>query len=251
MGGYRLGARQIMVLLAVVVLIGEFMLVGHVSGQANGSDGSSSFIASGALLRGRTVIIDPGHGGFDPGARGLVSQESVINLEVALKLKRWFRMAGARVLMTWDSPSDIPSHKKYRVRDRLTWINQQNAEVLIDIHCNSGASSYRGPQTFYWNGAPSYHLAHDIQEEMQYLTHTRRDVKRIDQYVLRYAKMPAVNVEIGFITNPTEERQMLTASYQEDLAWYIFVGTERWLLKGRWPASLLDAPPPTDLLRRT
>jgi N-acetylmuramoyl-L-alanine amidase len=205
---------------------------------------------AGDLLRGRTIVIDPGHGGYDPGSRGRQAIEAEVNLAMALKLKTWFQMAGAHVLMTWSKPSDIPSHRKYRVQSRLEWINRQPADVLIDIHCNSGASSYKGPQTFYWDGAASYHLATAVQEELQYFTGTVRGVKRIDQYVLRHAKMPAINVEVGFITNPREEQRLLNPSYQEDLTWYIFIGTERWMVRGRWPESLLKSPPPVDLLRR-
>lgn len=240
---------RMMGLLAVALLLGSFVLVSAVQSQPQ-VNGSRLPPVVGDLLRGRTVIIDPGHGGWDPGARGIHTTEAKINLEVALKLRTWLEMAGARVLMTWDSPNDIPANRKYRVRPRTEWMNKQHADVLIDIHCNSGQSSFRNPQTFYWDGSASYHLAHDVQEELQYFTHSKRDVKRINQYVLRHANMPAINVEIGYVTNPTEERLLMTPSYQEDLTWYIFVGTERWLMKGRWPGSLLEAPPPTDLLVR-
>ncbi len=205
---------------------------------------------AGDLLRGRTIIIDPGHGGLDPGSLGATAQEDEINLAIAHKLQAWFRLAGARVLLTWSKLSDIGPHRKYRVQDRVRWINQQGGDVLIDIHCNAGAPSYRGPQTFYWNGAPSYHLAQAVQEELQYFTRTRREVKRIDQYVLRHARMPAINVEVGFITNPHEEARLMNPTYQTDLSWFIFLGTERWMLKRRWPPSLLEAPPPVDLLQR-
>ncbi len=246
--GVNWSARAVAVL-AGALLVGGFGLTGRALSQPQ-KEGAQLPPLIGDLLRGRTVVIDPGHGGYDPGARGMRSIEAKINLEVALKLRTWFQMAGARVLMTWSRPGEIPANRKYRVRQRMDWINAQGADLLIDIHCNSGASSYRGPQTFYWDGAASYHLASDVQDELRYFTSTRRDVKRIDQYVLRYAKMPAVNVEVGFITNSQEEHRLMTPAYQEDLTWYIFIGTERWLLKGRWPANLLESPPPTDLLVR-
>ncbi|WP_242968360.1 N-acetylmuramoyl-L-alanine amidase [Sulfobacillus sp. hq2] len=205
---------------------------------------------AGALLRGRTIIIDPGHGGFDPGAKGRVAQEDQVNLAMSLALKQWFEEAGARVLLTWDHPGAIPSHRKYRVQQRTMWINQTGGNVLIDIHCNSADPGSHGPQTFYWDGKGSYHLAHDVQEELQYFTKTRRKVTRIDQYVLRQAQMPAINVEVGFITNRKEEQLLINPAYQRKLTWYIFLGTERWFLKGRWPEKLLQAPPPTHLLIR-
>lgn len=217
---------------------------------ANPPASGQETVPLGHLLAGRTVVIDPGHGGFDPGSIGRQSTEAAVNLEVALALRRWLEAAGAHVIMTWSKPTDIPKTRKYRVQNRMEFINSTGADVLIDIHCNASASVWHGPQTFYWNGASSYHLAQSIQEELQYLTKTRREVKRIDQYVLRYAKMPAVNVEVGFITNPEEERLLLTPAYQNRLAWAIFIGMERWFLKAHWPLDLLQAPPPTELLIR-
>ncbi len=235
---------------AALIMAGSFMLTGRAETLPHKTTHRAVPPLVGDLLEGRTVIIDPGHGGYDPGALGRKSQEAAINLAIALKLRQWFEMAGARVLMTWSKPGQIPLGKKYRVEDRLTWINQQRGDLLIDIHCNSGSSGWRNPQTFYWDGSASYHLAHDVQDELRYFTHSRREIKRINQYVLRYARMPAINVEVGYITNPVEEKLLMTPRYQEELSWAIFIGTERWLVKGRWPAELLEAPPPVDLLKR-
>lgn len=218
-------------------------------GQVVAGEHPSPWIA-GDLLAGRTIVLDPGHGGYDPGAIGHFTTEDRINLAVAWQLRRWFEAAGARVLMTWSRPADIPKYRKYYVQKRLEWINRTGADVLIDVHCNSGASSWTGPQTFYWDGRASYHLARDVQEELQYFTGTRRQVVRINQYVLRYAVMPAINVEVGFITNREEEAKLTNPAYQRRLTWAIFVGTERWFLKGRWPQQLLESPPPVHLLIR-
>jgi len=201
------------------------------------------------LLTGRTIVIDPGHGGKDPGSLGSRAKESDLNRELAQALAQWFRRAGAKVILTWSSPEQMPPTRRFNVRQRVTFINQTHADVLIDIHCNAGGP-YRGPQTFYWDGDSSYTLAHMIQEELQYFTHTRRQVSRIDQYVLRYATMPAVNVEVGFITNPSEERRLMEPRYQQELTRYIFVGTERWFLHARWPSSLGKAPSGIEMLKR-
>ncbi len=201
------------------------------------------------LLAGRTIVIDPGHGGKDPGSLGARSRECDLNLAMAHALAAWFQQAGAKVILTWTSTQEMPSTRRYNVHQRVDFINRTHADVLIDIHCNAGGP-YRGPQTFYWDGEASYTLARMIQEELQYFTHTRRQVSRIDQYVLRYAKMPAVNVEVGFITNPEEEHHLMNPAYQRSLTRYIFVGTERWFLHARWPAALHQEPPDVEMLKR-
>ncbi len=246
----RAHLSKILGTLALTLLAGSFLLVSTVQSESSSSRNAQLPPIAGDLLRGRTVIIDPGHGGWDPGARGKNVIEATINLEVALKLRTWLKMAGARVLMTWNHPRAIPATRKYRVYERSHWINAQHADVLIDIHCNSGPAAFKNPQTFFWEGSASFHLAHDVQEELQFFTHSHRDVKRINQYVLKHAHIPAINVEIGYVTNPHEERLLMTSAYQDELTWYIFVGMERWLVKGRWPPGMLDAPPPTDLLVR-
>lgn len=197
------------------------------------------------LLSGRTIVIDPGHGGYDPGAIGRYSREADINLAIALKLRRWFQLAGARVVMTWSSPGQIPPHRKYRVHKRIQWINRTHGSVLVDIHCNAGMGAW-GPQVFYWNETSSRLLADNVAQELWYFTHTHRSVTQINQFVLRHATMPAINVEVGFLSNHREERQLLDPQYQKALAWYIFTGTGRWFLKARWPIQLLKVPPPTE-----
>ena len=206
-------------------------------------------LVAGDLLAGRTIVIDPGHGGWDPGALGRVAREDRINLAISLALRRWLELAGAHVLMTWSRVSDIAPNRKYRIQARSAWINATGGNLLVDIHCNAGVDA-RGPQVFYWDGASSRLLADYLSEELHYFTHTHRAVVRIDQYVLRHSVMPAVNVEVGFINNPQEERLLIRPVYQRELAWYIFIGIERWFLRGHWPVSWLKTPPPTEILSR-
>jgi N-acetylmuramoyl-L-alanine amidase len=203
----------------------------------------------GRWLQGRTIVLDPGHGGYDPGALGAASREADINLAMALQLKAWLVRAGARVLMTWSRPGDIPPNRKYVVAARAAWIRSTHADLLIDVHCNAGPGAW-GPQVFYWDGTPSRLLADYVAEELHAFTRTHRPVTRLDQYVLRHAGMPAINVEVGFINNRREERRLLSPAYQRALMWYVFVGVARWFLHGRWPAAWIPARPPTELLVR-
>jgi N-acetylmuramoyl-L-alanine amidase len=107
-----------------------------------------------------------------------------------------------------------------------------------------------GPQVFYWDGVPSRVLADAIQAELSWLTHTHRQVTRIDQYVLRHSLMPAVNVEVGFLSHAREARRLMSRRYQRDVAWCIFVGLMRWFADGHAPVDYLPPPAPADLLER-
>ena len=200
------------------------------------------------LLAGRAIVIDPGHGGWDPGAIGGRAREADINLAVAEMLRGLLEGAGARVLLTWSAAHPISSRRKYRVQARSQWINRQGADVLIDIHTNSGPGGV-GPQVFYWDGLPSRALADAIQEELSGFTGTHRRVARINQYVLRHSAIPAVNVEVGFLSHPQEAARLTAAQYQRDLAWCIFVGLLRWFVGGTAPPEYLAPPWPAELVR--
>ncbi|MDA8200063.1 MAG: N-acetylmuramoyl-L-alanine amidase [Thermaerobacter sp.] len=200
------------------------------------------------MLAGRTIVIDPGHGGWDPGAVNRRAREADINLAVAEMLRGLLEDAGARVLLTWSAAHPIPAHRKYRVQARSLWINRQQADVLIDIHTNIGSGGV-GPQVFYWDGIASRVLADAIQEELSGFTGTHRRVTRINQYVLRYSAIPAVNVEVGFLSHAQEALRLTTAQYQRDLAWCIFVGLLRWFVGGSAPPEYLAPPRPAELLR--
>ncbi len=201
------------------------------------------------LLAGRTVVIDPGHGGWDPGAMTRRAREADINLAIAEMLRRLLVGTGARVLLTWSRARPIPTHRKYRVQARSQWINRQHADLLVDIHTNVGSGGV-GPQVFYWDGLPSRLLADAIQEELSGFTRTHRRVTRIDQYVLRHSLIPAVNVEVGFLSHAQEGARLTALQYQRDLAWCIFVGVLRWFVGGAMPPESLPPPNPAELLQR-
>ncbi len=212
-----------------------------------GAQGSGPLPYAG-MLAGRTVVIDPGHGGWDPGAMSRGAREADINVAVADMLRGLLLGTGARVLLTWSPAHPIPAHRKYRVQARSRWINRQRADVLIDIHTNIGSGGV-GPQVFYWDGLSSRVLADAIQEELSGLTGTHRRVTRIDQYVLRHSTIPAVNVEVGFLSHAQEGRRLTAGPYQRDLAWCIFVGLLRWFVGGPAPPEYLPPPRPAELLR--
>ncbi|CAM3965576.1 N-acetylmuramoyl-L-alanine amidase [Alkalicoccus chagannorensis] len=177
----------------------------------------------GGGLEGRTIMIDPGHGGSDPGAvaNGVVEKE--INLDVSLRLEQKLQAAGAEVLMTrrgdW-----FPS-----LQDRVRQANSSNADIFISVHANAaGATAARGSETFYnttyWAGN-SQTLAETLQSQMlDKLNTVDRGVKRANFYVIRNTRIPSALIELGFMTNAQEAARMRTDAFREASAEALYEG---------------------------
>jgi N-acetylmuramoyl-L-alanine amidase len=200
-------------------------------------------VISRALLD-KVIILDPGHGGIDPGAvsrEGLYEKDVV--LAIAFDLRDLLSRAGANVIMTRQSDrslSDLPpearvrAHKQADLKKRVEIAQEHEADLFISIHGNGSPSSrWSGAQTFYFPGnSPSNRpLAVFIQQSIINLVgRTNRQVQKIEhQYILKHLTIPSVNVEIGFLTNSEEARLLATEEYQQKMAWAIFVGIVKFL----------------------
>ena len=189
----------------------------------------------------KVIIIDPGHGGDDPGAiGGNGTYEKEIVLEVSKKLAGILSQAGAQVFLTRDSDRDLSdpeqtSDYKAKVQDltrRVELANQKKADIFISIHVNSFPDRREGgAQTFSQPGeGESKKLAEAIQQEMNRFTvNPGREAKQVDYFTNRMAEMPSVIVEIGFISNPQEEKLLSDHLYQDKVAWSIYAGITRYL----------------------
>lgn len=196
-------------------------------------------------LADKLIVIDPGHGGEDPGALGSTGiHEKDIVLEVSKKLADILRQAGAEVLLTRESDRDLsdPNTRnsyKAKVEDlthRVELANNRRADLFISIHVNSFPDRREdGAQTFSQPGsAESKKLAVAIQQELnRFLANPGREAKQVDYFANRMTKMPSVIVEIGFISNPREEKLMLDPLYQNKIAWSIYAGIARYLAQPR------------------
>lgn len=194
-------------------------------------------------MKNTVIIIDPGHGGIDPGASGKTGiTEDRINLQISLKLRRIIEQSGGVALMTRDDDSGLYSDGKTRIRDkknedlrkRNEIINNSGAHIFISIHLNSfPQSQYYGAQTFYQKGSEeSKKLAELIQEELKNVIENKnhRMAKSIDTvYILKNKTIPGVLVECGFLSNPQEEKLLQDDKYQDKIAWAIFIGIMRYL----------------------
>jgi N-acetylmuramoyl-L-alanine amidase len=192
----------------------------------------------------RTVVIDPGHGGADHGTHGRASFEKTMTLDVAKRVERDLAGSGLRVIMTRTTDETVP------LDDRVELARTKGADVYVSIHFNSGGSA-EGIETYCTSPAgmsstanfsgsgddrdagggdhsavtnnrydsQNVWLAHCVQKSALRATGALdRGVRRARFWVLRYASCPAILIEGGFLTNPSEEQRILRPEYRETLA---------------------------------
>ena len=170
-----------------------------------------------------TVVIDAGHGGYDRGGiPGQSVSEKDMTLDVAQRLKSVLAASGYRVVMTRDSDVFVP------LGTRCAIANSYRNAIFVSVHFNSatrrGAS---GIETYFYS-RDSLSLASAIHHYVAGgAPSDNRGVRRRGYYVLRRTNMPAVLVECGFLTNPTEAAYAQNASYRQKLAESIAAGVGR------------------------
>lgn len=191
----------------------------------------------GTPVAGKIIVIDPGHGGADPGAFDNDIYEKELNLDIALLLKNFIEENGGTVIMTRDSdkstadenrPANI-SQKKSDLLHRKNISKNMNADAFISIHMNKfPEAKYKGAQVFYApNSAESQKFGELIQSSLIKNAdpqNTRNAKKGKSIFVLKDAGIPSALVECGFISNPDEAKLLQTESYRQKIAWSIFMG---------------------------
>jgi N-acetylmuramoyl-L-alanine amidase len=182
----------------------------------------------------KVIVVDPGHGGIDPGAVGaLGTLEKDINLAIAKRLSLVLSQAGAVVVMTREDDSCYSSRKKEDLDARIALTEKHKADIFLSIQGNALKSSkWSGAQTFYYpRFEESKKLAVSIQDELgRILKNTKRLARpHTEAYILRQLQMPAVVIEVGFMSNPQEERLLNDTYYQGKAAWAIYAGVVKYL----------------------
>ena len=167
-----------------------------------------------------TVVIDAGHGGFDRG--GIPGQripEKEMTLDVAQRLKGVLTAAGYRVVMTRDTDVFVP------LATRVAIANSYRNAIFVCIHFNSAKRMGAGGIETYFYSRESLPLASAIHYYVAGgAPSANRGVRRRGFYVLRKTGIPAVLVECGFLTNPTEGAYAESTSYRQKLATEIAAG---------------------------
>jgi N-acetylmuramoyl-L-alanine amidase len=184
------------------------------------SPASETSRTSGSSSSPITVVIDAGHGGHDRGGiPGQSVPEKDMTLDVAQRLRNVLTASGYRVVMTRDSDVFVP------LGTRVAIANSYRNAIFVCIHFNStqrrGAA---GIETYFYSrdslplaSAVHYYVAGGAPS-------SNRGVRRRGYYVLRRTNIPAVLIECGFLTNPTEAAYAQTASYRQKLAEEIAAG---------------------------
>jgi N-acetylmuramoyl-L-alanine amidase len=162
-------------------------------------------------------VIDPGHGGPDPGAIGIGGiQEKEIVIDVSRQVANLLERQGIQVVLTRPDDRDLD------LEPRVQIARQVNATVFVSIHANAISMSrpeINGVETYYYSSPASARLAQSIHNRLLQMTGSRdRGVRSSRFYVLRRTTMPAVLVETGFVTGQEDAPRLAMANYRTLLA---------------------------------
>lgn len=171
------------------------------------------------------VCIDPGHGGYDIGAKKYIAKkEKEINLEIALELGRILEKSNIKVIYTRDSDKvSWPDNEKEDLKLRCEIANKAKADIFISIHCNSDNDpKIKGIETWSQDGSlKSKELAKVIQQNLSSYNYSEdRGVKTQSDknlYVLRNTQAAAVLVEIGYISNASDNNFISSSEGQKKI----------------------------------
>lgn len=186
----------------------------------------------------RVIVVDAGHGNPDGGAVGNTGvTEADINLKIALKLQKILEENGATVILTrsdengiYDNENDSIGRKKVSdIKNRVKIGNESEADIFVSIHLNKlNEKQYSGWQTFYKKDSEEgKHLAEEIQKGLNESIKKENDrkAKSIENiYIVKNVEIPTTIVECGFLSNYDEEEKLTDDSYQENLAYGIYIG---------------------------
>lgn len=212
-----------------------FFFVSGLSGQpsaVNLPDRTPPTYKSERILQGRVIVVDPGHGGADPGTIGLgYSTEAENVLAIAWDLKGMLEDAGATVIMTRETNVNPAQGTRYanqtngQLAARTAIANNSNAEIFVSIHNDwNGNSNISGTTSYYYH-SHDWLLADSVQKSLVgYLGSRNVGVKRGNFYVLRNTSMPSVLVEVGFLSNQREAQLLAQSWYRTSAAEGIFYG---------------------------
>ena len=182
-----------------------------------------------------TIVIDAGHGGFDPGKVGVNNAlEKEINLAIAVKLKTLLEQNDVQVIMTRETDEGLyqesDSNKKNAdLKKRVEIINSSDAVIAVSIHQNSfPQESSKGAQVFYHSKSQEGKILSEIIQEQikESIGDGNHRVAKSNEsyYMLKKTEIPLVIVECGFLSNWKEAELLVDDTYQAKMVWAIHLG---------------------------
>ena len=192
-----------------------------------------------ASVSGKVIVIDAGHGSPDGGTTGYSgTMEKDLNLLVAKSLGNMLMQSGAHVIYTREgdesiadsSSNTIREIKKNDMKKRKLIRDESGADMFVSIHMNYfSETKYKGAQVFYNKILDENKILADlIQTEIKNIADNSNarspKISKNDIYILNGSKIPSVLVECGFISNPGEEKKLLTKAYRDKIAYSIYSG---------------------------
>ncbi|WP_042349341.1 N-acetylmuramoyl-L-alanine amidase [Bacillus massiliigorillae] len=179
-------------------------------------------------LTSQTLVIDPGHGGTDPGKVGFGLKEKDIVLDTSLLLKKLLIQTPLNVKYTRETDVTLDL-----IKDRVPYALSVKGNTFVSIHANGGGGT--GSETYYWGKASkaatnpyvsdSKMLAEFIQKRLIVALETRdRGIKHGDFHVIRENQMPAVLVELAFMDTKADSEKLNSPAYRQKAAEAIFLG---------------------------
>ncbi len=175
------------------------------------------------------VVIDPGHGGSDPGAVGINGlRETDIVLEVSKRVSGFLTDKGVKTILTRSYERTLD------LQPRVTMANNSKADAFVSIHANATRGKRKdvnGLETYYYSGYRGYSLAKNIQKQILIVSPQSPDrgVRRSRFYVIRKTSMPAALVEIGFVTGIYDADLLRQKGYRDKMSFAIAKGILNYL----------------------
>lgn len=188
-------------------------------------------LQGGVQKTGKLIMIDPGHGGSDPGAVSKNgTKESELNMRVSLYLAEYLMSYGYDVVLTRGTNTDIiGADTGLSTAERKQKIAQSGCDLLVSVHMNIFSDrNVSGAEVLYYSkSVQSFALARAVQNSfvMNLDKNNKRQIKANDDlFVLKSCDAPSVLVECGYISNAIEEAKLVTPEYQRRVAYAICCG---------------------------
>ena len=189
-------------------------------------------------LLGKTIYIDPGHGGKDSGTTYKDILEKDINLIISKKIEKELISKGATVYLTREIDKDLSistiNRKRQDLTNRAKLINQSNCNMYISIHLNYISNSkWQGLQIFYNNkNKENEIIATKLTTYLkEYSNNIREPKKENIYYMYKQIKAPGILIELGFLSNPNDRYRLTKEEYQDILAKNIANSIEKYYLE--------------------